>query len=482
MTRSDLIHILPLVVMVGGALALLIAVAVRRSLRAGAIICTVTLAAALLALIPAARGTPMQVTELLLIDGYSLFFTGLILAAALVVALLSVSYWRGREGQREEYYLLLLTATIGAVAMVDSAHYVSFFLGLEILSISFFTLVAYWREVPARLEAGIKYLLLSGASSAFLLFGSALIYAELGSLRFRLLAEALAGTAPTTLVIAGAGLFLVGLSFKLSLVPFHLWSPDVFQGAPAPVSAFIATVSKGAVFALLLRYAFLVELYRSEALILALAVISALSMLAGNLLALRQTSLKRLMGYSSIAHMGYLLVAFLAAGKLAVTAVSFYLVSYFIATLGIFGVMILRSRGEAEADQLEEYQALARENPGLAVVMAAGMISLAGIPLTVGFLGKFYVLHAGIGGGLVPLAVILVVGSVIGLFYYLRVVVGLFRGERQPALGLAGLGGGAAVTTGGVVVGLLTAALVFLGIYPAPLSRLIERVVTGLFG
>ncbi len=474
MTVTDGIALLPILVIILAAVLVLLAAAIRRSRQAAAWLSLAGLAASLLCLIPAARVAPRAVTGLLLVDRYSLLFTGLVVAASFVVCLFSLAYWRGRQEQREEYYLLLLTATAGGAAVVSSSHYASFFLALEILSVSFFVLAAYRRRTPASLEAGVKYLILSGGSSAFLLFGIALVYAETGTLQFAGTASALSAHLGT-LSVAGIGLFLVGLGFKLSLVPFHLWSPDVFQGAPAPVAAFIATVSKGALFALLLRYAARVGLHGPSALVVALGVFSGLSMLAGNLLALRQQSVRRLLGYSSVAHMGYLLVALLAAGERGAAAAGFYLVVYFLATLGVFGAVITLSAGGGEADDLADFRSLAWSRPWLTAALTVGMLSLAGIPITGGFLGKIYLLAAGVSAGLTALVLILVAGSVIGLFYYLRVIVSLFA---PPSGGGAA---GARTVAGGVALAGLTAALLVLGVYPAPLASLIGAALSGLF-
>jgi NADH-quinone oxidoreductase subunit N len=479
MNLAGLTALLPLLALIAAALAVLVAAAVRRSKHAAAWISLVGLGASLASVFAVAGRSPMRPGELIVVDGYSLFFTALLVGTGLVVCLLSMSYWRGRRGRREEYYLLLLTATIGAVITVSSIHYVSLVLGIEILSVSFFVLVAYRRHSAAALEAGMKYLVLAGASSAFLLFGVALIYSELGSLRFQDAVTAMAA-GPGLVAAAGVGLFFVGVGFKMSLAPFHLWTPDVFQAAPAPVVAFIATASKGAVFALLLRYAPAVAFDRSGGLVAAAGMICVLSMVAGNFLALLQPSLRRLLAYSSIAHMGYLLVAFLAGGEDGAAAAGYYLVVYFLATLGVFGVVVLRAGERGEADDLGDFRGLAFQRPGLAAVMTIGMLSLAGLPLTGGFLGKFYLLRAGVSRGMFTLVGVLVGASVVGLFYYLRVVAELFAavpaGEQHSG------------RTGGVwrasevALGVLTAALIFLGVYPGPMIGLIAAAIRGILG
>ena len=236
------------------------------------------------------------------------------------------------------------------MVLVASSHFISFFLGLEILSVALYALSAYLHTRSRALEAGIKYLILAGSSSAFLLFGMALIYAQLGTMDLFRLAASLPGAQNSPLVLGGLAFIVTGIGFKLGVVPFHLWAPDVYEGAPAPVTAFLATVSKGAIFALLLRYFYTVPARSTSAPVFVLfAIIAIASMLIGNLLALFQNNVKRILAYSSIAHMGYLLVAFEASNTTASEAVAFYLVAYFITTIGAFGVVTVLSDEERDA-------------------------------------------------------------------------------------------------------------------------------------
>jgi NADH-quinone oxidoreductase subunit N len=251
----------------------------------------------------------------------------------------------------------------------------------------------------------------------------------------------------------------------------------VYQGAPAPVTAFVATVSKGAMFALLLRYLTVVDLRSHHALVIVFATLAIASMVAGNLLALLQNNVKRLLAYSSIAHLGYLLVAFLASGALAVTAVTFYLVAYFVTTLGAFGVVTVLSTGEREAESLEDYRGLLVRRPWLAALFTAMLLSLAGIPLTAGFVGKFYLTVAAGGAALWPLLVVMMVTSGIGLFYYLRIIVTMcMEPAGEPT---AGVGIPRVPLLAGLTLAALSVALVWLGVYPAPIIRLIRVAATG---
>ena len=483
MKSGDLTALAPLLATAATAIVVMLAIAWRRSHRLTVILTLAGLAAALAALGPAWRLTPRHVTTLLVVDPYALLYAGLILAAALVVAMLSYGYLERRQGRREEFYVLLLLAALGAAVLAASDHFVSFFLGLELLSVSLYALIAYPRAAPAHVEAGLKYLVLAGVSSAFLLFGMALVYGELGTMQLARLAAgagAAGGTAGAA-VLAGLGMILVGIGFKLALVPFHLWTPDVYEGAPAPAAAFVATASKGAVFALLLRYFTIVDVHKYAALMILFSAIAVASMFVGNLLALRQANLKRLLAYSSISHMGYLLVALVASGPGAAAAVTYYLAAYFVTMLGAFGVVGALSGGEKEAALLEDYRGLAWRRPGAAAVLTVMMLSLAGLPLTAGFIGKFYILRAGVGEGLWLLGGVLVVTSAIGLFYYLRVIRMLYAhaADEEGAAGRLTASRPGWLEAAALVA--LMVLLVALGVYPSPAIRVIEAAVAGLF-
>ncbi len=478
MTAADLLPLLPLLVLGAAPVLLMLIVAFRRSPTLTAGLTIASFAASFILAIISTRWAPRQVTALVIIDHYALFYIALLSAAGLAVALLSYTYFQRRPGPADEYYLLLLLATLGSAVLAASNHFASFFLGLELLSVSLYAMVAYLRRDAHGLEAGIKYLVLAAASAAFLLFGMALVYAERGTLALpQLLAAAPAGRMGW-LMLGGLGLIIVGIAFKLALAPFHLWTPDVYQGAPAPATAFIATVSKGGMFALLLRW-FSPLPIDSGGLHWVFFVLAIASMFTGNLLALLQNNLKRILAYSSIANFGYLLVAFLAGGDLAVTAVTFYLIAYFVTTLGAFGVITVLSEGPRELESLQDYEALGWRRPWLAGVLAAMMFSLAGIPVTAGFLGKFYVIAAGARTSLWVLIIILVINSAIGLYYYLRVVVMLYRRPEQPSPAVRRPPPPRSVT-GAVALTCLAVLLIWLGVYPGPLIRLIEAMATGI--
>jgi NADH-quinone oxidoreductase subunit N len=416
---------------------------------------------------------PRTVTPLLMIDHYSLFFIGLIVAASFAVAGLSYSYLEIQQGHREEFYLLLILATLGCSILAASVHFASFFLGIELLSISLYALAAYLRHSDRGVEAGIKYLILAAVSSAFILFGMALVYAESGSMAIIPIAAFATGPGAHSLMfLGGIIMILVGLGFKLAVVPFHMWTPDVYEGAPAPVTAFIATVSKGAVFALVFRYFALVDIHAHAPLFVIFTIIAIASMFAGNLLALLQTNVKRILAYSSISHLGYLLVTVLASGPLASVAAAFYLTAYFITTLGAFGVITVLSVQDHDADRMDDYQGLAWRRPRLAGVFTFMLFSLSGIPLTAGFVGKFYIVAAGVGSALWLAVLMMIVNSVIGLFYYLRIIVAMFsRSEAIGAMTLRSSRSSNAVLTALVIL------LIWLGVYPGPVIDIIKTAM-----
>ena len=481
-------------------MAILLVIGFRRDHALAATLSLVGLAVGFVPLcgMSAAASTRPPVGGLLTLDGYALFFSGLILAASFVVVLLSHGYLQRRERQPEEFYVLLLIATAGAVVLATSSHFVSFFLGLEALTVSLYTLIAYERaarpfEFPQGgpehgrmgrngIEAGVKYLILAAVSAAFLLFGMALIYAEFGTMEFAAIAAAWRDHGGSLLAPAGMAMVIVGVGFKLALAPFHMWTPDVYQGAPAPATAFLATVSKAAVFAVLLRYFAATGAAETGSLRLVLVLTAILSMFTGNLLALMQASVKRILAYSSIAHSGYLLIALLATREYAPLAASYYLLAYIVTTLGAWGVVTALSNRDGDADSLEDYRGLAWRRPWLSGAMTAMLFSLAGIPLTAGFIGKFYLLRAGVAGGMWLLVIMLVVNSAIGLFYYVRIIVALYS-QPHPAGAGPLAAPPAAPRTPPAASAALAGLLLFLfwfGIYPGPLVGLLQSLVSNL--
>ncbi|MCU1318715.1 MAG: proton-translocating NADH-quinone oxidoreductase, chain [Edaphobacter sp.] len=482
MSTADLAVLLPLTMMSATAVILMIAIAVQRNHKVAFAISSMGLAAAFGSLPFAASAVPRQVTSLFILDSYSLLYMAILLCAAAFVFLFGYDYLEQRQEQREEFYLLILLATIGAMVLVVSRHFASFFLGLELLSVALYALISYVRTESGSIEAGIKYLILAASSSSVLLFGLALIYAESGSMelsQFAAVMTSTAGLANTFPLLAGLMLVLTGVGFKLAVVPFHLWTPDVYEGAPLPVTAFIATVSKGGMFAFVLRWFYVHDVGVVGAPGLILSIIAVTSMLAGNLLALTQTNVKRILAYSSISHMGYLLVALLAGGALGAPAATYYFAAYAATILGAFGIMTALSGPRREAASIDDYRGLFWRRPLVAGAFTTMLLSLAGIPLTAGFLGKFYVIAAGASRSRWVLLFTLVVSSTIGLFYYLRIIVAMYTQPRAAVLEgdsemhLLPLAATLALAA-------LTGLVFLLGVYPTPLWDVILSITRDL--
>lgn len=440
------------------------------------------LVVSMLAALPMSKALPLQVTPLLIADQYSLFFGLLILFATLISALLAKDYLEHRAGENEEFYLLLLLSALGGLILVSSTHLASFLLGLELLGVALYALIAYPERDHLSLEAATKYLILSGAASAILLFGFALIYAALGTLSFSGIGEQLSQPIRDDnqlLILLGTAMVFTGIGFKLSLVPFHMWTPDVYHGAPSPVSGFLATVSKGAIFAALMRLFIEAELYQYDYLLLGLSLLAIASMIIGNLLALSQNNLKRLLAYSSIAHMGYLFITIVIYGAvrqpgLAIEAASFYLAAYVVTSLAAFALLSILSSAQSIAtkdkdiDTIDQLKGLFWRQPILALMLTIAMLSLAGIPLTAGFIGKFYLFTAGIDGKVWWLLGALVIGSGIGIYYYLRIVFAMTM--KQPDAANFDTSGRSSLIAN-LVVWLLIISILYLGILPQPLME-----------
>ena len=472
MSFSDIIALLPYVLITGTAVMVMLATAFHRNHQFAVGITVAGLVFTLLTIGMVWVNKTHQLTPLLIVDKYGTFFSCLVILATISVALLVYPYLQSYQKDREELYVLLLFATLGAMVVIGSSHFASLFLGLEILGVSLYAAIAYMRTDPLGIEAGVKYLVLAAVSDAILLFGMALLYGECGTLTFSQMARYFISHPPSTLTLGGLTLLVAGLGFKLSLVPFHMWTPDVYDGAPAPVTGFLATVSKGAIFALLLRYFTQINFHSFESLVLLLSVIAAISMVVGNILALLQENVKRIVAYSSIAHVGYLLVAFPAVAEVAGQAVGYYLAAYFAATIGAFGVIgIISEQKASRASDLRNYRGLFWSKPVLAGVFTVMLLSMAGIPLTAGFVGKFYIMAAGIQSSLWTLVIILIGSGIIGLYYYIRIIATMCLSSDEDSAPSTHITSGIAA---GFVLALLTLVIFVLGIYPGYFVNIVK--------
>lgn len=481
MTPNDYLALLPLIITGSGALVVMILTAFFRSHGVTVIGTALILAGGLASTFGIADVVPQSITShvsgegiaLLQLSGLSLVYSSIILGCSFAITLLSFGYLEQYTEQKEEYYILLLIASFGALVLVNAHHFIALFLGLEILTIALYSLIAYLRQRASALEAGMKYLVMASTSSAFLLFGMALIYNVLGTMEFSLMAARLASVSTLDpLFIGGLAIMIVGVGFKLALVPFHLWTPDVYQGAPAPVTALIATISKGSMFGVWLRFYMTLDGGQYASMVTIFSIVAMASMLLGNLLALLQDNVKRILAYSSIAHLGYILIGFLASSSLGAQAATFYLIAYFITTIGSFGIIAVMSGGGEDAEDISNYEGLFWSRPLLALVFTAMLLSLAGIPLTAGFIGKYYVLTSGIDADLWYLAVTLVVSSVIGLYYYLRIVATMFKPTPETNALKPHFN---AFNT--LALALLTVMVVWYGVYPTGMISLIDNMM-----
>jgi NADH-quinone oxidoreductase subunit N len=413
-------------------------------------------------------------------DGLSLFLQAVILAVAIVTVLLTPGYLSANGIERGEHYALLLFSVVGMLGLVSSLELVSMFVALEIMSVALYGLAGIDRARRESQEAALKYFITGSFASAFFLYGVALVYGVTGSTSIERVARALGVMGPQALPLAvlGTAMLLVGFGFKIASVPFHMWTPDVYEGAPTTVTAFMSAGVKAAAFGALLRVfdTGLTSLASHwQPLVAALAIVT---MLLGNLAALAQTSLKRLLAYSSIAHAGYLMTALVARPALASEAILFYLVAYAAVNLGAFGVIVALARDGREPATVADLAGLSERRPALAAALTVFLVSLTGIPVTAGFVGKFNLFAAAISAGKIGivLAVVGMLTSVVSAYYYLRVVVAMYM---EPPLGEDNF---ATVPAAAVLALVLSAGVTLLfGLWPTPVLTLARLASRGLF-
>ena len=470
------LDILPLLILAAGGLIIFLAGAFLPPrppwlLLALSLLTTVAAGATSILVVPA---NP-DYLGLLDLGDYSRFFTVLLMLITSLTLLLSYRYSRLRDFSRDEFYGLLLNAALGMVLVAAGSHWLIFFLGLELLSISLYVIIPIRPDEPLGQEAGVKYFIMGAVASAFLTFGIALLYGVTGSLNLR--ASLALNVQGVDLIVAmlALALILVGIGFKVSLVPFHLWTPDVYQGAPAPVTAFLSSGSKVALLAGLIRIA----LNLGEA-AWALAwpafwVLAVLTMAVGNLTALYQTKVKRLLAYSSIAQMGYLLMALVAIKQGSLPALLFFLAVYAVMDLGAFGLLGALSELREDLDDLGDFQGLGYAHPWCAAVFATCLLSLVGLPPTGGFLGKLLIFWAVLQGGFVWLAIIGIITAVLSIYFYLKVLAVLYMHPQTRQLNIPPTD--LAMSLAGA---LIFALLLWSGIIPGPLLATLSHLA-GLF-
>lgn len=410
-------------------------------------------------------------------DDFALVLEALVLGTAAVAVLLSSSYLRATGIDCGEYYALLLFSTVGMLGLVSCLELVSIFVALEIMSIALYGLSGFHRERMESQESALKYFLTGAFSSAFLLYGIALLYGVSGSTTLARIAPAISALPPDARMLAllGAAFLLVGFGFKVASVPFHMWAPDVYEGAPTTVTAFMAAGVKVAAFGALLRVfgpplAPLAPGWQP-----AVAALAVVTMVVGNLGALAQTNVKRMLAYSSVAHAGYVLTALVARWEIAASAVIFYLVTYAAVSLGGFGTIAALARDGKEPLSLADVAGLSARRPAVAALLTLFLISLAGVPISAGFVGKFYLFAAAISGGYVVLAIVGMVMSVVSAYYYLRVVVAMYMRDTLGEEAWAPVSPAAALA-----LGIAAFVILGLGVYPGPVLALARRAALSL--
>ncbi len=409
-------------------------------------------------------------SDMVVADNFGLFLTLTIALGAALSILLSIPYIHAHKIDQGEYYVLLLCSVSGMILMATATDLIVIFLGLELLSLPLYILAAFERENTKSLEAGIKYFLLGAFSSAFFLYGIALVFGATGTTNLAKIVAALsAANTGSPMLNIGMGLLIVGFAFKVALVPFHWWTPDVYDGAPTTITAFMSVAVKAAAFGAFFRtFQFALPTLAFDWRVV-VAVLAVLTMTLGNVAALLQSNIKRMLAYSSIAHAGYILIALVAMSSNGVSSALFYLLAYTVTNLGAFGAVIALSDGARERLQISDFAGAAREHPLIALVLAICLLSLAGFPPFAGFVGKFLIFSAAVENGLAWLAVLGVLNSLVSVYFYLRPVVQMYMSE--PAQGWSGIRVAPLVAIALIIA---VIGVIALGILPAPAIALAQ--------
>jgi NADH-quinone oxidoreductase subunit N len=462
LSTSDFYYILPELVITAGALIVLIAdVLLPRERRAALAWITLAVIGATLASLAPFTSTRVEVAHgLLAVDRFAIFFKIVFLIAAAITVLMSIRYLAVEGASPGEYYFLILCATLGMMVMAGGIDLISIFIGLETMAVSFYILAGFIKPSQRSNEAAVKYFLLGAFSLGILLYGMSLMYGLSGTTNLRVMATSFDAQARDPRLVLAVILVVAGVGFKIAAVPFHMWAPDVYEGAPTPITAFLSVGSKAASFAMLIRI-FVEGLPSMSAdWRLLFWVLSIVTMTVGNVAAVTQTNVKRMLAYSSIAHAGYVLIGIVAGTARGITATLVYLMVYAFMQLGAFAVVVLLRRSDVAGDELKDFSGLYFRNPFAAFAMLLFMLSLGGIPPTAGFMGKFWLFSAAIDARYYGLAVIGVLNSAISLYYYVRIVV--FMYVKKDIAGTEPSTSPAIAVTLAIAV----AATLMLGVYP----------------
>jgi NADH-quinone oxidoreductase subunit N len=472
---SDFYYILPEIVLTAGSLAVLVAdVLLPRRSRALVWVTVAVLLVTLASLVPFANVNIEIAQGLIAVDDFAFFFKIVFLVAALMTVLMSARYLEIEGASPGEYYFLILCATLGMMIMAGGIDLITSFIGLETMAVSFYILAGFIKPNQRSNEAAVKYFLLGAFSLGILLYGMSLLYGLSGSTNMRVMATVFAGQERNLLLVLAVILVVAGMAFKIAAVPFHMWAPDVYEGAPTPITAFLSVGSKAASFAMLLRIFTIAVPSMNADWRLLFEVLAIVTMTVGNLAALTQTNIKRMLAYSSIAHAGYVLIGVVAYTPRGIAAMLIYLLIYAFMQLGAFAVVIMMRRRDMIGDELKDLSGLHLRHPFAAFAMLLFMLSLGGIPPTAGFMGKFWLFSAAIEAGYVWLAVIGVLNSAISLYYYIRIVV--FMYVKKETTGSEPTASPALAFTLAVAV----IATIGLGLYPRLLFEAAERSARSL--
>jgi NADH-quinone oxidoreductase subunit N len=469
LSTSDFYYILPELVLTAGALVVLIAdVLLPRGSKILVAVTLVVIGATVVSLVPFADTHVEVANGLIAVDQFALFFKVAFLVAAALTVLMSVRYLEVEGASPGEYYFLILCATLGMMIMAGGIDLITIFIGLETMAISFYILAGFIKPNQRSNEAAVKYFLLGAFSLGILLYGMSLMYGLSGTTNLRTMATAFVGQEGDRRLLLAVILVVAGVGFKIAAVPFHMWAPDVYEGAPTPVTAFLSVGSKAASFAMLLRIFVEGLPSMSGDWRMLFEVLAIVTMTIGNVAALTQTNLKRMLAYSSIAHAGYVLIGVVAGTPRGVSAMLIYLLIYTFMQIGAFAVVVMLRREDVVGDELKDFSGLHFRHPLAAFAMLLFMLSLGGIPPTAGFMGKFWLFGAAIDAGYVWLAVIGVLNSAVSLYYYIRIVV--FMYVKAPVAG-------SEPTANAPLAVALTVAVVatiVLGLYPRLLFEVAE--------
>jgi NADH-quinone oxidoreductase subunit N len=482
---QEFLLLAPEILLASAGLLLLFVGTVGRGLgnRHSALVAMVSLALTAIDLYAVRRSVPGRLLILgdsFVIDGFSFFWKVLVLIATALTILLSIRFLEEGGYRAAEYYSLLLLATSGMMLMASGYTLLTIWIALETMALSSYILAGYFKRHLRSNEAALKYFILGALSSGILLYGISLLYGATGTVQLGDLARGLteASASGNVLVPLGWLLLAAGLLFKVAAVPFHIWTPDVYVGAPTPVTAYLAVASKAASFAILIRifYEGLGTAIQADWQWV-LAIVSAATMIWGNLAALTQDNVKRMLAYSSIAHAGYVLIGVLATSEIGLWSVIFYMLAYTFITLGVFAMVILLERKEYAGETCADYAGLAQRSPFLAAMMVIFLVALTGIPPTGGFFGKVYLFAAAVQGGWTWLAVVGVVTSAISLYYYFRIVVYMYQHDTTATAPVP-LDAPALVAA----IGLCAFVTLLLGLYPEPFIQIAKNSLIGLGG